>query len=358
MNKPIPIYLFSGFLGSGKTTLLNQVLDALQESGKKPAILMNEIGDINIDGQMLDANVPMAEMLSGCICCTISGDLSMTIYELMENYEPDIILIEATGIANPMEIIHSITEASLLKKVELKFIVTVIDAPHLLELSLNNKGRTYRLMEEQIRCAGWLVLNKADKVSAHELLELQQKIRGWNAFAPIRATVHCQGSIDFLDEKHAQRDEHYMSEGSHESGACDHADHDQHADLEHPEDEGQQGNTHAHPVGEHTTDHACVSAAHHHSHEHVMVYTHYFEKPIDRDRFELLISKLPREVYRAKGLLRFTDDEQPYLFQFAYRELEILKIRPKADVPSVAVFIGENFSKEEIVAAVWNMQGD
>lgn len=95
MTQSIPIYLLSGFLGSGKTTLLKQLLDQLKENGKKPAIIMNEVGDVNVDSHLIDHNIPMKEMLSGCICCTISGDLGMTILNLCREYQPDVIVIES-----------------------------------------------------------------------------------------------------------------------------------------------------------------------------------------------------------------------------------------------------------------------
>lgn len=351
MKKAIPVYLLSGFLGSGKTTLLNELLDYCKESGLKPAVIMNEVGDIDVDGQFVDSEIPMAEMLSGCICCTIRGDLGMTLFDLCNEHRPDIIFIESTGVALPMEVIDSITEGSLLTEVELRLIVTIIDAPYLLELNRSGKGRTLRLMEEQIRCAGWLMLNKLDKVSSQDLLDAEQIIRTLNPHAPIRATVQCKGSLDFMNAsvepyvllQSANRvptrfDHKYM----HEHGD----DHDHvHGDVQ------SSGCGHGH----HHENHDHEGASHHHSYDHVMVYTHYFETPLDREQFERLIRLLPKEVYRAKGILRFTGEDQPCLFQYAYRELEILKIRPRRAMPDVAVFIGENFSKERVAAAIEKM---
>lgn len=343
MSQPVPIYLFSGFLGSGKTTLLNHVLDFLKESGKKPAVVMNELGDINIDGQIVGEDVPMAEMLSGCICCTISGDLSFTIYELCRDHKPDVILIEATGVANPLEIINSVTEASLLLKAELRHIVTVIDAPSLLKLRRGVKGRIYRLMGEQILAANSLILNKVDKVSVGDLQELEQEIREWNADAPLYSTVYAHGCLDFLDDPADPND-------SFQTAAKQLAVHDELAHDHHQE--------HIHDFGSH--EHSYYEEEHmpayHHSHDHVTVCTHYFEKQIQRDSFENFIRLLPPNVFRAKGVIQFADEELPNLFQYSYGQLESFSIRPREQFPHVAVFISEHFSKADMSLALKKLE--
>jgi G3E family GTPase len=103
---------------------------------------------------------------------------------------------------------------------------------------------------------------------------------------------------------------------------------------------------------QHEQEHANNDKEHHHSHDHVMVYTHYFERAIQSPAFEQLIKELPKEVYRAKGILEFEDKEGRFLFQYAYRQTELIKIVPQGKVPNVAVFIGENFSKEVVKLAL------
>ena len=98
-ERTIPVYLLSGFLGSGKTTLLNHLIDYYKALNVKTAVVMNELGDVNLDGQFIDDDVPMAEMLSGCICCTIRGDLSLELKQLIDEHNPDVVLIESTGAA-------------------------------------------------------------------------------------------------------------------------------------------------------------------------------------------------------------------------------------------------------------------
>jgi G3E family GTPase len=324
----LPIYILSGFLGSGKTTLLQRVVDTALAQGKRPAVVMNELGDVNLDGVVIDGKVPMAEMLSGCICCTIKDDLSLSIKELAETQQPDFILIESTGIANPMEILDAITEASLFMPIELQEIVTVVDARHLFELSRGSRGKTLRLMEDQVRCASKLLVNKMDLVSDYELNEVHQIVRAWNAFAPILNTVQCE--IDLSEVFGGTAYKSAIADKSTEN-ACS------------PADDLHDGHHH---------DHYHDQPNHHHSHDHVMVYTHYLDRSIDSERFELFMKSLPTSVYRGKGILTFSDTASRYLLQYAYRETDFTKMPPNIEVPDVLVFIGEHFSKSELIAAL------
>jgi G3E family GTPase len=285
MNKPVPVHILAGFLGSGKTTLLTQALDYYKELGQKPAVLMNEIGDVNLDGMQIGSEVPMTEMLSGCICCTIRGDLGMAIRNIVRDFCPDVLFIESTGAANPLEIIDGVTDASLMDRIELKSVVTVADSAHLQHQIKKGKGKTLRLMQDQLRSASYILLNKTDLVSSEDQAELVQQIRSWNAVAPIEATIKCRIDHSLFDRLDGDAINHITA--NEEDGGC----------------------THKHDDN-HVHDHSC---GHHHSHDHVMAYTHFFEKPIDSERFEELLTKLPAEVYRAKGILRFTDTGKPIL---------------------------------------------
>lgn len=317
MNQTIiPIYLLSGFLGSGKTTLLTGLLEHWQAQGLKAAVIMNELGDINLDGQMVGDDVPMSEMLSGCICCTIRSDLSLEIKTLIETHQPDVIVIESTGAANPMEIMDGVTEAALYCRIELQSVITVVDGPELLSRSRSGKGKTYKLMLEQIRCATRLLLNKTDKLQPDELVEAQQLLREINAVAPVLATVRCKV------------EDWAFLEGKAEELAQLPAAHKEDTDGGHENQEGHH---------------------HHHSHEHVMVMTHYMDGAVDSVAFEAFLKGLPDNVYRAKGIVSFSDTASRFLFQYAYRETDFIRITPQGEVNDVAVFIGEHFSKDAIL---------
>ncbi|WP_028548287.1 CobW family GTP-binding protein [Paenibacillus sp. UNC451MF] len=343
MKKAVPVHILSGFLGSGKTTLLSQAIDYYKQSGKKPAVLMNELGDVNLDGMLVEDDVPMTEMLSGCICCTIRGDLGLELRDLIRDNDPDVIFVECTGAANPIEILDGVTDASLLTELELKSVITVIDAAQFQKQHEGGQSKTFRLMQDQIRCATQLILNKIDLIQPEAIASLEQGIRELNPVAPMTATVRCQVDMTLFDRlteaagtvsatEHAHREAGHSECDAHgESGICtDPTHHHEHDELHH--------------------GHA------HHSHDHVMVYTHYFSRPIDSEQFEELVGRLPQEVYRAKGILRFSDTASLFLFQYAYREMDFVKITPKEDLPNVAVFIGEHFSKERLAAELASLE--
>lgn len=314
-----PVYILSGFLGSGKTTMLQHMIQEWKSLGKTPAVIMNEIGDVNLDGMMVDQDVAMAELLSGCICCSIRADLSMELYNLMETEKPDVIIIEASGVANPIEILDAVTETSLYNRMELKNLITVVDAAHLWELYQEQKGKTYRLMQEQIRCASVLILNKSDRVDTETITKLETILRGWNAYAPIHTTVRCEvPNTIYTDLSSVVDAKETLAQNKQTSTSTEHS--------------------HDHTHSEHM----------HGSHNHVMAYTHYFEHPINSEAFENVIRSLPTEVYRAKGILTFNDTASRFLFQYAYREMDFMKITPQKAVPDVAVFIGEHFDKQMI----------
>jgi len=332
MEQAVPVYILSGFLGSGKTTLLQRLLDYWQGEGKRPAVIMNELGEVNLDGLLVEQTVPMAELLGGCICCTSRGDLSTELATLIKKESPDVVIIEATGAANPLEIVDAVTETSLYLKVELISLITVVDAAHLQELHRSQQGATYRLMQEQIRCASVLILNKTDRVSPEGMDEVSAVLRKWNAYAAIMPAVRCE-----LDPK-----ELLGSTGgiiNDEAGEGEDG-----PDSSLPDDTAELESRH--PAG---TEHA--------SHDHVMAYTHYFKRPVDSIEFEAFIKNLPRDVYRAKGIVTFTDTSSRFLFQFAYRESDFMKITPQGNVPDVAVFIGEHFSSADIRKQLLQMEG-
>ncbi|WP_408894693.1 CobW family GTP-binding protein [Paenibacillus taichungensis] len=356
----IPIYILSGFLGSGKTTLLVQLIEHWQQQGLRPAVVMNELGEVNLDGQIVDASVPMTEMLGGCICCTVRGDLGLQLADLVQEESPDVIIIEATGAANPMEILDAVTETSLYMRLELKSLITVVDAAHLSGLYQEQKGQTFKLMQEQIRCASVLLLNKTDRVNEQQLADLRDLLARWNGFAPVLPTVKCEVDMDVLlrsgenvhayqsieeTSKNVKKEHHVHSEACAVHGCSHNHEHHEQVDHDHEVHQNSQGNGHEHP---HDHNHSHNHANPHASHEHVMVYTHYFTQPVNSEAFERLIAELPRDVYRAKGILSFSDTSSRFWFQYAYRESDYMKITPQGDVPNVAVFIGEHFDQSII----------
>lgn len=327
LETPIPVYVLTGFLGSGKTTLLCNMLAYLKASGKKPAVIMNEVGDVNIDGMLIDDEVPVAELLSGCICCTIRSDLSIELSEVIREHSPDVVLIECTGVAKPVDVLESITDTAMLTPLRLQRVVTVVDAGAMSDEFPRASKRTQHLMQDQIRCADTIVVNKTDSVEPRRLPELMGELRRWNRQAELVFTTHCHVDMQMLGA--AGTEPIFRENPSGRSCGSEHDNHEHHEHHEH-----HDRHTHSHP------------------HDHVTVHMEYFSEPLDRDRFEQFVREMPEEVYRAKGILRFSDTGERHLFQYAYRSMELLRVRPQKPVKDLMVLIGENMPKAQIAERI------
>ena len=175
------LLLFSGFLGSGKTTLVLRVVKQLLEEGKKAAILVNEIGEVGIDNQLmrkLDMNV--WELLNGCICCTLTADLVSTLQQLDTDYSPDVVVIEPSGAADPRAIhtalpyyqgtpLESIQTISVLDPLRIEFLIEVMTP----------------LITSQIKNADLVVISKCDQATPEEIVYAHQTVREYNPQAKI-----------------------------------------------------------------------------------------------------------------------------------------------------------------------------
>lgn len=181
--------LITGPLGSGKTTLLRHILAVVPQ---KIAILMNEFGEISIDSKIIAGkNVQMADLGGGCVCCSLLGEFEAAVDEIIDTVDPDIIVVETTGVAEPDALVFDIQES--LPNVRLDGVVTVIDADAMVRYP--STGHTARM---QIEAADAILLNKVDLVSEAELKSIAQKLHNFNDVASIFYTKQCQVDPDLL----------------------------------------------------------------------------------------------------------------------------------------------------------------
>ncbi len=186
----VPILLLTGFLGSGKTTLLNRLLDERPQSGPfaessgKLALIVNEFGDIGIDGDLLpDEMTRQIEIKGGCICCRLDGDLEKTLDELMKSQSDlSAIIIETTGIAEPLPISWTLAGGTLASRVRLAAVITVVDA-----LEHERHRPLSPSVDAQVDYADLLLVTKLDLADNARLLELKTGLRSRNEVAPIFA---------------------------------------------------------------------------------------------------------------------------------------------------------------------------
>ena len=211
MNKIVPITLLTGYLGSGKTTLINHVLN--NQEGYKVAVIVNDIGEVNIDAELIakdglvkEKDESLVPLSNGCICCTLKVDLMNQIVDLIQTGKFDYILIEASGICEPIPIAQTITVLSestepygLPKVCRLDNVVTVVDALRLatefdcgddLEKEEIDDEDIENLIIQQIEFCNTIILNKVDEVSEEQLGKVKEVIKKLQPTAEILSLIH------------------------------------------------------------------------------------------------------------------------------------------------------------------------
>ena len=286
MPTKTPITVITGALGSGKTTLLRHIIDTLP---RKIAIVMNEFGEIAIDTKIIQGkNVQMADLGGGCVCCSLLGEFEAAVNEIIDSVDPDRIVVETTGVAEPDALVFDIQES--LTVVRLDGVVTVADADAMVRYP--QVGHTTRL---QIEAADTILLNKVDLVSQSELEAIEEKLHSLNEVATI---IHTQrGQVDpqllfGIDRQRVQPPPAHVHQPEFESFS-------------------------------YKTDAMC-----------------------DRSCFENFANSLTTDVYRAKGFVRF--EPGTYLFNFVAGRWELELFEQEA---TELVFIGKQVSdrKSEIL---------
>ncbi|SDM40948.1 GTP-binding protein [Bacillus sp. OK048] len=190
----IPVVLLSGFLGSGKTTLLLKMLSQSKEMGLNYAVLINERGKLDIDGLLVSKQFDhekIESLLDGCICCSKKSEIARSMEVLLQK-KPDAIFIELTGVANPEEVAKMLNEREVIAKVELKNIMTIIDAEFFLDTKSNDFQDT---IFHQLECANHIVVNKIDLVEKSVCEEINEAINKRNPSAKVEFAMY--GEIDF-----------------------------------------------------------------------------------------------------------------------------------------------------------------
>ncbi|WP_461200280.1 CobW family GTP-binding protein [Anoxybacillus sp. TBDG-1] len=293
--KHIDIYILSGFLGSGKTTLLKRMLQNEKKHGRKVAVVMNEIGQISIDSHAVSEDVILSELLSGCVCCTIQDQFEVELYSLLHEHALDVIYIETTGVAHPIEVLDACMSPLFADRIQMRGIITTIDAMrwgdrHQLSIPLQ------MLLKEQARHADVLIVNKTDELRPDEQAKLSFELQAINSEARIIFTTFSNVRIEDIELLSKRM------RGEHERLNIERL--------------------------------------------RIQTYVHTFTKPIDLDMFEQWVRQLPDTIYRMKGFLRFTHTSGIYAFQYAYGTP--LYMKEEMSVPLHFVIIGEQLDKQKL----------
>jgi G3E family GTPase len=366
-KRGMPVTIITGFLGSGKTTLLNHILSDRQ--GLKVAVLVNEFGDINIDSQLLvSIDEGMVELSNGCICCTINEDLVDAVYKVLEREDKvDYMVIETTGVADPLPIILTFLGTELRDMTRLDSIVTMVDSETFTPEHFDSEAAV-----KQITYADITILNKTDLASTEQVLSLEAYIKSVKEGARILHSEHGKVPLNLvLDVEYNNPDDYadlvkeeieQSEQDSHKHHAHEHKNHDAHESHDRESHGSHDPHQHEH---EHKHEHAHEKHdAHnheHHAHEHHHHHSSHLDndgfvsiafeadRPFDVKKFETFLqSHLPSEVFRAKGILWFTNSEDRHIFQLSGARFN-LNGEPWQSVPkNQLVFIGRNLDADNL----------
>ncbi|MCV9887484.1 CobW family GTP-binding protein [Metabacillus halosaccharovorans] len=288
--KQVEVYILSGFLGAGKTTLLQNILSEEQQNHRKIAVVMNELGEVSIDSNMIPEETPLKELLNGCVCCTIQGQLEVQLENMLREYDLDAIYIETTGVAHPIEVLDACLSPLFAEKLEVKAILTIVDANRW----QNRTGLSIQLRKlliEQVEHADVVLLNKVDSLSENEKAKTVSEIQSINPTGKLFMTEFARIPLSSIQiNKMNKKQQHEQ--------------------------------------------------AHVHKHLHLRSYVHTFAHPIDLEKFEDFLREMPDTIFRIKGYIRFSHSKESFLFQYSYGMP--LYMKEPVNRKQTLVFIGEN----------------
>ena len=375
----IKIDVISGFLGAGKTTLIKKLFES-GFHGEKIVLIENEFGEIGIDGGFLkESGVKIKEINSGCICCSLVGDFSKSMKEVISMYQPDRIIVEPSGVGKLSDIVGAIVKVDA--PLQLNILATVVDGPKC-KVYLKNFGEFFI---NQVDAADTIIVNKVDKMDEEKLVEVVNIIKEKNPKANIITTpiseLEPTKLLEILEEKVSLKDElikqlqdehehdgcchHHHDEDEDEHECCHHHHHDEEDEDEHEcchhhhddEDEDEHGCCHHHHDDEEDEDeheHECCHHHHHHGHDADEVFTSWgMETPvaISKNELEKFLNALANDeslgvIIRAKGILKASDNEKWYYFDFVSGDYEIRLGSP--DYTGRLCVIGSKIDEEKI----------
>lgn len=334
-KRGMPVTIITGFLGSGKTTLLNQILQNKQDL--KVAVLVNEFGDINIDSQLLvSLDEDMVELSNGCICCTINEGLVDAVYRVLEREERvDYLVIETTGIADPLPIALTFLGTELRDLTRLDSILTMVDAETFTPEHFESEAAL-----RQVAYGDMVLLNKIDRVDNQRLEELESYIRTVKQGARILRTEYGQVPLPLILDVGLTQIQEYNKELENNQYEHEHQHHSHHEHAHEHHDHDHEHGDHHHHHGHHS---------HHLENDGFVSVSFVSNRPFDVHKFEkFLTQQMPNTVFRAKGILWFSDSPLRHIFQLSGPRYELDAYDWSSSPKTQLVFIGRHLDTDEI----------
>ena len=349
--------IISGFLGAGKTTLIKKLIKDVF-AGQQIVLIENEFGEIGIDGGFLkDAGINITEMNSGCICCSLVGDFATALKKVVDEYHPDRIVIEPSGVGKLSDVENAVRNVADEAQLEIATATAVVDAKKA-KVYMKNFGEFFNNQIETARC---VVLSRTQDITADKLDEVVKLVREKNHEASLITTPwdEIDGKVIFgamsdakaleheLEHEHDHDHEHHHEHHYDENGVCSCG---HHHDEDHDHD-----HDHEHEHEHHHHDHDHEHHHHHHDHDADEVFTSWGTETVKKfDKAELgaMLDKLADfgqfgQVLRAKGIVQSSDGIWLH-FDMTPGEKEIRE--GSADYTGRLCVIGSGIDEEAIAA--------